>query len=139
MVDPSYFGIGAIPVGFGDFGLGENVIYLTQLGCNGTEEALDDCPRGAEIGHNYCRHFFDAGVICFGKLVSSICTLSGTIIVSQIGFGGKPQDDNYYDSVTSHVPLETSSSLYQSSSKFQSALWHFFPPNSILTPFSSTV
>ncbi len=35
--------------------------------CDGSEEALSDCPHNNNIADNLCTHFQDAGVICMGK------------------------------------------------------------------------
>ncbi len=65
---------GALPVYYGDFGQGTGVIYLSAVNCRGTEESLDDCSTSDPIGHNYCVHSIDAGVICFGKYLANYVT-----------------------------------------------------------------
>ena len=61
-----YFSTDVIPVGFADFGVGTGVIYLSNVGCDGSEMELDEC-SGPEPGQNYCSHLRDAGVICQGR------------------------------------------------------------------------
>lgn len=61
-----FFLLDAIPVGFGDFGVGTGLIFLSEVACTGTEDTLASCP-GSPIGQNFCVHRQDAGVICMGK------------------------------------------------------------------------
>ena len=42
------------------FGAGGGNIELSNLGCQGNESRLTDCPSTAPV----CSHFEDAGVIC---------------------------------------------------------------------------
>ena len=50
------------------FGEGEGPIFLQQLGCEGTESLLLDCPRFTGLGLTTCDHSEDAGVRCIGEL-----------------------------------------------------------------------
>ena len=45
------------------FGQGSGSIWLSDVGCNGTERRLLDCLTGAVGGH-ICSHSEDAGVTC---------------------------------------------------------------------------
>ena len=56
---------GSIPVTFGDFGAGEGLILLSNLGCTGDEENLAECPHSGVASHR-CSHREDAGVVCPG-------------------------------------------------------------------------
>ena len=58
--------VDALPVYFGDFGLGEGLVLLSEVRCSGREESLDLCPQDV-LTDNFCTHFQDAGVICFGE------------------------------------------------------------------------
>lgn len=57
--------LGVIPLGFGDFGEGTGLIFLSSVSCDGSEAVLANC-SGNAIGENLCNHFQDAGVICPG-------------------------------------------------------------------------
>ena len=46
------------------FGQGEGPILLDGLRCTGEEESLLDC-RHRGIGIHSCRHYQDAGVLCY--------------------------------------------------------------------------
>ncbi|KAL5460311.1 hypothetical protein EMCRGX_G033753 [Ephydatia muelleri] len=47
------------------FSSGSGLIFLDDVGCQGNESNLVSCPRSdQEIGHTYCTHYSDAGVIC---------------------------------------------------------------------------
>ncbi|NXX50892.1 DMBT1 protein, partial [Tricholaema leucomelas] len=48
------------------FGPGTGHIWLDDVGCNGTETALSQCPARA-WGHNNCNHGEDASVVCSGS------------------------------------------------------------------------
>ena len=57
---------GALAIGDGFFGLGEDSILLDEVQCVGNEARLIDCPRANDmmIGQHDCIHFEDAGVEC---------------------------------------------------------------------------
>ena len=59
---PPSGGVAVFPPVFGsDFG---REILLDDVQCNGTEEALDDCPATTGDQHD-CSHEEDAGVQCY--------------------------------------------------------------------------
>lgn len=64
---PHYPLPGAAAVGGGVFPSGEGNVYLRNLNCNGSEEALLLCPPN-EFGFIFtsCSHSRDAGVVCKG-------------------------------------------------------------------------
>ena len=49
------------------FGQGSGGIFLSNVGCNGNEDALISCSHSG-IGVHTCRHQEDAGVQCLRKL-----------------------------------------------------------------------
>uniref|UniRef100_A0A4W3HA42 Soluble scavenger receptor cysteine-rich domain-containing protein SSC5D n=1 Tax=Callorhinchus milii TaxID=7868 RepID=A0A4W3HA42_CALMI len=49
------------------FGQGTGPVWLSDMRCNGTEVALDQCPA-KPYGNNNCSHSQDAGVICSGPV-----------------------------------------------------------------------
>ena len=59
------------------YGPGQGAIYLANMDCSGTEEALWLCP-GTYWGQSYCLHDEDVGVTCSGAcfVVSSGLWLS---------------------------------------------------------------
>lgn len=48
------------------YGRGSGPIWLDDINCDGTENALSEC-RANEWGVNNCHHGEDAGVECAGK------------------------------------------------------------------------
>eukprot|EP00731_Ephydatia_muelleri_P036912 Em0353g1a len=46
------------------FPTGMGMIFLNEVSCSGNESKLVDCLTYQDIGHNYCQHNSDAGVIC---------------------------------------------------------------------------
>lgn len=53
------------------FGKGTGPVWMVVEDCSGSEATLKDCLSG-EWGDNYCSHKDDAGVICSGKLHSTV-------------------------------------------------------------------
>ena len=57
------------------YGLGTGPVWLQGLNCTGKEHRLFDCPI-VNIPPNayfYCNHYYDAGVLCTGKM-KDICS-----------------------------------------------------------------
>ena len=53
------------------FSSGSGLIFLDDVRCQGNESNLVSCPRSdQEIGHTYCTHYSDAGVICHSMPLS---------------------------------------------------------------------
>lgn len=50
------------------FGRGTGSIWLDNVECKGTENAISEC-RASTQGVNSCNHGQDAGVICAGNLL----------------------------------------------------------------------
>ena len=50
------------------FGPGTGTIWLDDVACFGNEVTLAEC-LASPIGHHNCRHYEDAGVRCYCKLV----------------------------------------------------------------------
>ena len=70
IIQPSFFfNPGSLPVGYSDFGQGENLILRSNVRCDGDELSLGECD-GQTIGQHFCSHNQDAGVICFGTYIS---------------------------------------------------------------------
>ncbi|CAI8055640.1 Deleted in malignant brain tumors 1 protein [Geodia barretti] len=61
---------------FAHFGPGRGPIHLDDLGCNGSEVSLLECPH-IGVGNHNCRHLEDAGVDCLG--ISPPCLYNGVI------------------------------------------------------------
>ena len=55
----------------GSFGAGSGPIFLSNVGCFGTEERLLDCISSGVAFITNCNHTQDAGVVCTGEAVSS--------------------------------------------------------------------
>ena len=53
------------------FGEGSGSIHLDDVVCTGSESNLEYCDHREWSMHN-CRHYEDAGVVCFGELLESI-------------------------------------------------------------------
>ncbi|XP_043935084.1 scavenger receptor cysteine-rich type 1 protein M130-like, partial [Protopterus annectens] len=68
--------------GSAHFGQGSGTIWLDDVGCSGTEEALWKCPPSTR-GKSDCNHGEDAGVICSGskgyRLVNGSNACSGRV------------------------------------------------------------
>ena len=72
----------SLAIGYGDFGIGEGFIHLSNLICDGTEDRLFDC-GGSPVGQHFCNHAEDAGVICEGKCLHVLGTMTTNLIVRQ--------------------------------------------------------
>ena len=48
------------------YGLGNGLIWLDEVHCNGTEQFVQNCSH-SPIGHHNCKHSEDAGVSCIGE------------------------------------------------------------------------
>ena len=60
------FVAGVTAYSYSYFGRGNGSIYLSNIGCRGSESRLMDCyHRG--IGIHYCHHYYDAGLRCKRK------------------------------------------------------------------------
>ena len=57
------FVAGATAYRYSYFGRGNGSIYLSNLGCRGSESRLINCYHYG-IGIHYCRHYNDAGLRC---------------------------------------------------------------------------
>ncbi|XP_075345930.1 scavenger receptor cysteine-rich domain-containing group B protein-like [Mycteria americana] len=83
---------------YGVFGPGSGPIWLDDVGCNGTESALSDCPH-AGWGENSCVHVDDAGVICSGsrrvRLVNGSGRCAGRVEIYYQGSWGTVCDDDW--------------------------------------------
>ena len=60
-----------------EFGQGEGVVWLSDLECTGTEEALSECNHPG-WAFDDCSHVEDAGVVCSGKCMRAL-TLRGLL------------------------------------------------------------
>ena len=72
---------GAMTFRRAQFGPGSGPIFLSLLGCTGTEETLLACPPANRLGLHSCDHTEDAGVRCVGKGESfdffiTVCVMS---------------------------------------------------------------
>ncbi|KQK85027.1 deleted in malignant brain tumors 1 protein-like protein [Amazona aestiva] len=56
------------------FGRGHDPIWLDEVNCTGTEDALVDC-QAREWGNNNCFHGEDAGVVCSGSAMAATTEL----------------------------------------------------------------
>lgn len=54
---------GAVAVPFAMYGEGQGNILLDNVGCQGTETSLEQCPHRGYYIHN-CQPYEDVGVIC---------------------------------------------------------------------------
>lgn len=63
----------------GSFGSGEGRIWLDEVGCDGTENSINDCEKDP-WGRNDCTHSEDAGVYCFSHTLPMLNN-SGNIVV----------------------------------------------------------
>lgn len=50
------------------YGNGTGPIWLSEVNCEGTESAIDDC-QSPPFGEHYCDHSNDVGVICDGMCI----------------------------------------------------------------------
>ena len=46
-----------------EYGEGTGLVFLSGLGCNGSEHSLLECPHSLHVG-SYCTHARDVGVRC---------------------------------------------------------------------------
>ena len=60
-----FYSSDSLAIGYGDFGIGEGFIHLSNFICDGTEDSLFDC-GASPVGQHFCNHGEDAGVICEG-------------------------------------------------------------------------
>ena len=50
------------------FGEGRGPIWLSRLTCKGNEASLLDCSHYG-LGNHYCRHYYDASVVCGSPVI----------------------------------------------------------------------
>ena len=62
-----WFSVGSVAVSYAAFGQGTGPIYLSNVGCTGSESSLLSCSHSG-IGVTSCGHYEDAGVVCPCKL-----------------------------------------------------------------------
>ena len=55
--------VGPVAAFYAAFGQGTGPVYLTGVGCAGTESSLLSCSHSG-IRFNWCSHYEDAGVVC---------------------------------------------------------------------------
>ena len=66
--------IGAINISGSDVPDGTGQIWWNELRCSGSEDSLFECDS-FPIGHHYCTHVGDAGVICRKEYVIMIINI----------------------------------------------------------------
>ena len=75
----------ALVFGSAHFGQGSGDIFLSSVGCTGSETSLLDCNHGTSLPY-YCGHDDDAGVRCHGELIPcfyNVCSL-GSVLISKV-------------------------------------------------------
>ncbi|XP_042201546.1 deleted in malignant brain tumors 1 protein-like, partial [Callorhinchus milii] len=77
-------GVATSATGNANFGQGTGPVWLSDVRCNGTEAALDQCPA-KPYGNNNCHHSQDASVTCSGpvpiRLTDGLNMCSGRVEV----------------------------------------------------------
>ena len=63
---------GAIAYTNAYFGRGSGGIFLSNVGCTGTESSLLSCTNPG-IGYHTCDHSNDAGIRCLGRAATVLC------------------------------------------------------------------
>ena len=76
--------VGSIPITFADFGSGEGLILLSNLGCSGNERSLAECPHRG-VGTHFCLHTEDAGVVCQGMYMYMYILVHGFVCIFCLG------------------------------------------------------
>ena len=67
--------IGAMNIAGDDVPDGTGQIWWDELRCSGSEDTLFDCDAFPPIGHHYCIHEEDAGVICRKEYMTTIINI----------------------------------------------------------------
>ncbi|KAI8771509.1 low-density lipoprotein receptor-related protein 4 [Biomphalaria glabrata] len=96
-----YQGNGAQAFGGGYYYPGQNVIWLTNVTCGGTEPSLYQCQHG-QWGVTQCLHNQDAGIAC-----SSVTPEDDVIFLLDTGFGGVIFRMNLRTMSFTPIPLST--------------------------------
>jgi len=68
-------------IGRAGFGQGQDLIFLDQTNCEGTEATLLDC-RADGLGEHNCQHFEDASVSCPCELISPNSTSVSIVYIA---------------------------------------------------------
>jgi hypothetical protein len=81
--------LGAIPRYGAFYGEGSGPIFLSGVGCNGSESHILDCSRNV-FGGGYCKHYEDAGVKCHGSFPVVPSRKFGSLFGGEIVFISGP-------------------------------------------------